>query len=75
MERARTVAGLASMAIFQSGLEMRCVLEVLLVELLMTRLTNIDSDILSRSGVVWSCLLLLFIGRSGPDDQQQGCSQ
>lgn len=75
VERTRTVAGLATMAIFQSRLEVGSTLEILLEKLLVTGLANIDSDVLSCRVVLWRRLLLLILGGSCPDDEKQNRSQ
>jgi hypothetical protein len=75
VERARTVARLAAVAIFQRRLEMGGMFEILFVKLFMAGLASIASDVLACCGVVWRSLLLLFIRGSCPDNQEQGCSQ
>lgn len=71
VERARPVAGLATMAIFQSSLEVRGMFEILIVKFFMASLASIGSDVLTLPGVVGRCLLSLFLGGRCPDYQKQ----
>lgn len=75
VERARAVAGLAAVAIFQSSLEVGGKFKILLVKFLMTGLASIGSDVLAFSGVMCCSLLLLFAGGGSPDDEKQKCGQ
>jgi hypothetical protein len=67
-----TVTGLTTVSVVQRSLEMRCVFKVLFIELFMTGLARVDSDILR-------CLLLggggaLFL-RSGVGDPKHAEQQ
>lgn len=70
VEGARAVAGLAAMTIFHGGFEVRCVLEVLLVEFFVTGLARIGTDVLACSGIGWRDLFFFFISGCCPGDQQ-----
>ena len=65
MRGSGTVTGLTTVSVMKSCLEMRCVLEVLFVELLMTGLASVDSDIL-RCLLLGGSALFLWGGVGGP---------
>src|SRR5436309_1741269 len=67
-----TVTGLTTVFVMQSCLEMRCILEVLFVELFMTGLASVDSNILR--GLRGSALFLRG-GVGGPRHAEQGDRQ
>src|SRR3984893_19280827 len=61
-----TVTGLTTVSVVQRSFEMRCVFEVLFVEIFMTGLASVDSDILRCRLLGGSGALFLRGGMGGP---------
>src|SRR5579872_936597 len=66
-----TMTGLTTMFILQRSLEMRCILEVLFVELFVTGLASVDSDILRCLLLGGSVAFFLRGGVGGPKHADQ----
>jgi hypothetical protein len=71
MSGSGTVTGLTTVSVMQSCLEMRCVLEVLFVELFMTGLASVDSGILGCLLLGGSAALFLRGGMGGAKHAEQ----
>jgi hypothetical protein len=66
-----TVTGLTTVSVVQRSFEMRCVFEVLFVQIFMTGLASVDSDILRCLLLGGSGALFLRGGMGGPKHAEQ----
>src|SRR5579864_3242581 len=66
-----TVTGLTTVSIVQRSFEMRCVFEILFVQIFMTGLASVDSDILRCLLLGGSGALFLRGGMGGPRHAEQ----